>query len=178
MNRFLFIPLIVSALAALCLADEPASVRVSDARIRQLERNQALLEKFVQGGVDLAKAGDRLKRADYCHDLVKSLAAEIKQAAKDHDGDRALELGRHLQDLLERGVAGNLSKESRQIPSGSTYRKSLETVRNQTCQTIDELEEDLKKSASGGTEDIQETLEVIQKGQTTLAEVIFVKNRK
>ncbi len=177
MNRGLFLPLIVSALGALALADEPASAPVNEGRIRQLERNQSLLQELVQGGVSLAKAEDALQRAEYCNDMVKSLAEEIKRAAKDHDGDRALELGKHLQDLLERGVAFNLTKESRQTPGGSTRMKDLKGVRSNATKTMQDLEENLRKAAASDPENMREALEAVQDGRASLANVIQVKGR-
>jgi hypothetical protein len=177
MNRLVFLPLAVTALAALALADEPASTPVTEGRIRQLERNQKLLHKLVQGGVSLAKADDRLQRAQYCNDMVNSLADEIKQAAKDHDGDRALELGQHLHDLLERGVAGNLSKESRQVPGGSARMKDLKKLQNQVTKTIRELETDLQNAAAADPENMQPALEAVQHGQVALSDVIQIKAR-
>jgi hypothetical protein len=178
MNRILVVPLVVIALAALALADQPSSAPVKEARIRQLERNQDLLEKLVQGGVDLAKAEDRLKRVRCCNEMLKSLADEIKQAAKEHDSDRALELGKHLHDLLERGVAGNLTRESRQIPGGSARMEDLRLVRAKATKIIAPLEEELQKTASGDADDMKDALEVVQKGQAALAGAILVKSHK
>jgi hypothetical protein len=176
MNRYRILPLVVCALTALALADGPSSVPVSDARIRQLERNQDLLEALVNGGVSLARAEDRLKRVQCCNNIVQSLADEIKRAAKDRDSDRAVELGKHLHDLLERGVAGNLTKESQQIPGGSARMKDLRLVRAKATKIIAPLEENLLLAAAGDDPDhMQEALQAVQEGQAALADAIQVK---
>src|SRR6266852_5006271 len=98
----------VVSLAALASADELSSAPPGPERILQAQRNQKLVEKLVAGGLNLARTESRLDRAKYCNELAQNLADEIKQAADDHDGDRAVELVRHLQDLLRNGVSANL----------------------------------------------------------------------
>jgi hypothetical protein len=156
-------------LATLASADEPRSTTAGPERILQAHRNQKLVEKLVDGSLNLARAADRLKRAEYCNDLAKSLAEEIKQAADDHDGDRAIELGRHLQDLLKNGVAANLNKERSQFPQGSTRETALIRVRDRSEQITAPLMNDLPEVMKDNPTDLNELLRAIQGARASFA---------
>ncbi len=169
MKRYFALSLLMVSLAALALADEPSVAPPGPARILQAQRNQKLVDKLVDGGLDLARAADRVERAKCCNELARSLAEEIKQAADDHDGDRAVELGRHLQALLKNGVAANLLKERTIVPQGSARESELRQVRDDstgiTAPLLTNLPETMKENPTA----LAEVLQAVQEAQASFA---------
>jgi hypothetical protein len=169
MKRYFALSLLMMSLAALALADEPSVASPGPARILQAQRNQKLVEKLVSGGLDLARAADRLDRAKCCNELAKSLAEEIKQAADDHDGERAVELGRHLQALLKNGVAANLVKERSHVPQGSARESELRQVRDDSTGITAPLLSDLPETMKENPTALAEVLQAVQEAQASFA---------
>jgi hypothetical protein len=170
MKRYLALCLMLVSLAALASADE---LKPPDAdRILLTQRDQSLVQKLVAGGLRLAKEEDHLRRAQYCNDLAKNLADEIRQAADDHDGDRAVELGRHLQEMLQTGVAANLDRERAQIPPGSSREPELGAVRQQTESFISLLLEDLAQGMKDNPAAWQELQHAIQEAQAAVVQPV------
>ncbi len=160
MKRNVSLALLMIGLAALATAGETSSP--GPERILQAQRNQKLVDKLVDGGLKLAREDDRVKRAEYCNNLAKNLVEEIRQAADDHDGDRVVELGRHLQALLKNGVAGNLSKERSQVPSGSAREKDLESVKGKSEEITGRLMTDLAEVMKDSPGPLKQLLDLIQ----------------
>jgi len=167
MKRYFALSLLMVSLAALALADEPSVASPGPARILQAQRNQKLVDKLVDGGIDLARAADRVERAKCCNELARSLAEEIKQAADDHDGDRAIELGRHLQDLLKNGVAANLNKERSQFPQGSARETDCTRIRDDSDRITAPLITDLAEAMKDNPVALNQVLEVIQEAKAS-----------
>lgn len=169
MKRYLSLSSLLVGLAALASADEPSAPPADLGRVWQVQRNQGLVQDLIEGGVHLANAEDHLQRARYCNDLATSLAEEIRQAADDHDGDRAIELGRHLQDVLQNGVAANLNKERAQVPHGSTRETEMNSVRiesgNITNHLLKELDQILKDNPAA----LKEVLQAVGEAQNAVA---------
>jgi hypothetical protein len=117
--------------------------------------------------LNLARAADRLDRAKYCNDLARSLAEEIKQAADDHDGDRAIELGRHLQDLLKNGVAANLNKEHSQFPQGSARETDWTRIRDESDRITAPLITDLAEAMKDNPVALNQVLDAIQEANAS-----------
>src|SRR5262249_55784977 len=109
MNRWWVLPILCAALAAGVWAEDVPEAPSAAAQAKLFQRNRVLLQTLVQGGLELAKQEDPVKRAGCCNDLAKQLANEIRLAAQSRDAYRAAELGDHLYALLHDGVAGNLS---------------------------------------------------------------------
>ena len=167
MKRNVSLSLLMIGFAALATAQVPQSSSPGPERILQAQRNQKLVEKLVAGGLNLARAADRLDRAKYCNDLARSLAEEIKQAADDHDGDRAIELGRHLQDLLKNGVAANLNKERSQFPQGSARETDWTRIRDESDRITAPLITDLAEAMKDNPVALNQVLEVIQEAKAS-----------
>jgi hypothetical protein len=169
MKRYFALSLLMVSLAALALADEPPVASPGPARILQAQRNQKLVDKLVDGGLDLARAADRVERAKCCNELARSLAEEIKQAADDHDGDRAVELGRHLQALLKNGVAANLLKERTIVPQGSARESVLRQVSDDSTGITAPLLSDLPETMKENPTALAEVLQAVQEAQASFA---------
>src|SRR5439155_9001787 len=169
MKRYLSLLLLMVCLAALASADEPSAAPADLSRVWQVQRNQALVQELVEGGLNLARTEDHLQRARYCNELATNLADEIRQAADDHDGDRAIELGRHLQDVLQNGVAANLNKERAQVPHGSTRETEMNSVRIQTGDITDHLLKELDQILKDNPAALEQVLQAIQEAQAAVA---------
>jgi hypothetical protein len=167
MKRYFALSLLIVTLAALASAEERPAAPPGPERILLAQRNQKLVDKLVIGGLDLARAEDRLARAKCCNELAKSLAEEIKQAADDHDSDRAVELGRHLQALLKNGVAANLSRERTIIPQGSARESELRQVSDDSTGITGPLLNDLPETMKENPAALSEVLQVIREAQAS-----------
>jgi hypothetical protein len=167
MKRYLSLSLLLVGLAALASADEPGNDPPDLTRVWQAQRNQALVQKLVAGGLSLAKADNPLERARQCNELATGLANEIRQAADDHDGERAIELGRHLQDVLQNGVAANLDKE-RGVPMGSTRQTEINAVRDRSGDVTTALVKDLDRILKDNPAALKQVLHAIQEAQAAV----------
>jgi hypothetical protein len=169
MKRYLSLSLLMVGLAALASADEPSVATADLGRVWQVQRNQGLVQDLIEGGLHLAKAEDHLQRARYCNELATSLADELRQAADDHDGDRAIELGRHLQDVLQNGVAANLNKERAQVPHGSTRETEMNSVRIESGNITDHLLKELDQILKDNPAALKEVLQAVEEAQAAVA---------
>jgi hypothetical protein len=97
------------------------------------------------------------------------LADEIKQAADDHDADRAIELGRHLQELLKNGVAVNLTKERRLVLKGSAREKALNYVKDVSEKITEPLMTDLPQVMKDHPAALEEVMHLIKDAQSPFA---------
>jgi hypothetical protein len=70
------------------------------------------LATLVTNGLKLAQADDPLSRADYCSDIADQLVETILNASHEGNKEQTAQLGKHLGDVMERGVAGNLARVS------------------------------------------------------------------
>jgi hypothetical protein len=127
--------------ARLAVAD--AATPAEPRRIKQLQRNRKLIQTLVEGGLRLAGIDDTLDRADSCKQLAKGLASEIRDAAQHREGDRALEMGQHLRDLLQQGVAGNIRSVRPTVHHGSLAEKHLYDVQDWVSGITGSLEKEL-----------------------------------
>src|SRR5205809_8121485 len=109
MKRLWLLPIAAIFLTTLAWADDPSPAPSDAERAQMFQRDRALIQVLVRGGLRLAAEEDPLGRADSCADLAEQLASEIRQAAESRQGDRAATLGDHLRALLNDGVDVNLS---------------------------------------------------------------------
>ena len=143
MTRKLSLLLVFLALAALAHADLPRTADPEDA-LAQFRRNQPLIEALVDSGLRLMDEDDPLARADACTQLARQFAAEVEDAFGRRDTARAAEVGRHLSDLLEHGVAENLRAARKLIPQGSTAEVRLRDVTRQALELLEPLRASLR----------------------------------
>jgi hypothetical protein len=136
------------------LDDQAATVTVAVAapadgpqRLQQLSRNRALIQTLVEGGLNLAKEEDSLTRAEKCSTVAQGLASEIHQAVATREGDRAAEMGQHLNTLLKSGVARKLRAVRQETPPESLANKQMENVRDWVTKLTRDLETELAAAA-------------------------------
>ncbi|MFL5245157.1 MAG: hypothetical protein ACJ8FY_23895 [Gemmataceae bacterium] len=148
MSRFFLTSVVFVFLAALASADSPLWPTAAE-QAHHLERNADLIEKLVDGGLDLAQQKSALDRAKSCGTLAARLSDEIQKAAADRDSARTLELSQHLRLVLQRGIAANLSTARREIHPGSAEEAKLFEGTSQASQLIHDLEQQLKRALAG-----------------------------
>ena len=148
MSRFFLTTLVFVFLAALVSADSPLWPTAAE-QARHLERNSDLIEKLVDGGLDLADQKSALDRAKACGTIATRLSDEIQRSAGDKDSARTLELSQHLRLVLQRGIAANLTTARREIHPGSAEEAKLFEGSTQAAQLIRTLEMQLKQALAG-----------------------------
>lgn len=166
MKRLWLLVVVIGPPAAFAWAEGPPSAATGGGRLLQLQRNHALIQTLVDGGLRLAKEEDPLQRASCCKGLAESLAGEIQQAAVDREGPRALELGEHLQAMLERGVAGNLSRERGRFPVGSAREKQLHQVGDRMIEILKPLEGELQGATEADRDTMRRAIKAVRAGRT------------
>src|SRR5262249_34197336 len=68
------------------------SAKADATRVQQLRRNRDLIGKLVKLAVQLAAEPQLFKRVELCSSLADQLVSEIRTAASDQDGGRAVEM--------------------------------------------------------------------------------------
>ena len=137
MTRRLLLTLFFAALAVSThAAHSPPN---PDDEAARFHRNLTLIEALVDSSLKQLNAEDPLPRAEACVEAASRFLLEVQAAVEAGDTARTAELGRHLQDMLERGVAANLRAARQQIPSGSAEEPRLRQVGRQAatvCETF------------------------------------------
>src|SRR5262249_26791861 len=153
-------------------ADDPDSQTVDAQRAHQFQRNHELIEKLVDGGLQLAAEEDPIRRAEHCNGLVAFLANEVQQAAVNTESTRIVEMGDHLDALLKHGVAGNLSKGRVQTPIGSARERELNRVRERLMTLIQPLEDQLQLAADADHANIARLLKALREGRAAVEDAL------
>lgn len=143
-------------------------------QVRRLHRNRGLIHELVAGGLRLASESDPLKRAGYCNGMAISLADEIDKAARNLEGPRALELGRHYQAMLKRGVAMNLSTAGQRHQPGSAGEKQMLLLGSQVVRIAQPLQNQLERASldRDAHEDMQNALQSVFEGRTEVEKAL------
>jgi hypothetical protein len=172
MSRFFLSSLVFILLAALVSADSPFWPSSAE-QARYLELNSDLIEKLVDGGLDLADQNSALDRAKACGAIATRLANAIDKAADDKDTFRAAELSQHLRLVLQKGIAANLSAARREIHPGSADEKKLFESSDQAAELIKVLDKQLKEASVREESHILERpLQPARKGCESVEKVI------
>jgi hypothetical protein len=137
-------------------------------RARQWQRDQELVRELVDTGLTLAREEDALRRAAACKQLANVFSREIRRAAADRDGARVADLGRHLQAVLETGVAANLRSARGTISSGSPRERMFLEFGRQ----VRRLEAQLDGAPNTRPEDIAPALKAVRKGRAEVERAI------
>ncbi len=178
MKRFLLVAVNVALVGTLAWADLADAPPDPGEQARHLHRNRGLVKALVDGSLQLAGEQDPLRRADACNEVVAQFADALGQAADDRDGDRAAELGLHLRDLLEQGVAGNLTVASKNFPLDSpTGNQELLKVGKRVAEVSDPLELRLRRAAEAQPE-FQRALRSVLDGRVGVENILKKRGLK
>lgn len=127
MTRRLFLTLFFVALAV-STHTAHSQTPIQDAEAARFHRNLALIEALVESSLKQLNTEEPLARAEACVEAARPFLLEVQAAVEQRDPARTAELGRHLQDMLERGVVANLRAARQQIPRGSAEEPRLRQV--------------------------------------------------
>jgi hypothetical protein len=164
--------------AGMLRADEPLPPGASD-ELRRFIRNKPLFSALVNGSVLLAKEKDVFKRAQLCTVVADCFVKEIQDAASKRDGPRAVELGQHLHDMLQRGVAANLDTVVNNTPAGSARDADFVKLSEDVAKAIVPLEEQLQSAGDAQTREyLQQTLRVVRDGRSEVAKALHGRGGK
>lgn len=164
-------PFVLSA-ASVLRADEPIPPSASE-DLRRFRRNHPLLRALVNGSVELAKASDQFKRAQLCTSVARCFAEEIQSAASHREGPRTAELGQQLSDILQRGVAANLSSAVNSTPVGSARDVEFQKLNRDMDDVMGPLEEQLETAGDvEPTEYVQRALQAVRSGRSEVAKAL------
>lgn len=140
-------------------------------RIQQLKRNRNLIVDLVDGGLQLSREDEPIKRANSCQNLARRLANEIRQAVNRRESARAAEMGQHLRDLLTGGIAQNVNIVRPKVQVGSMLERDMKQVGDWVTSVTSALEDQLA-SASPADADLRFTLDAIHGGRTEVEKAI------
>jgi hypothetical protein len=159
-RRFLTTILISAALATLVGAQNSTKPSLAE-QVKMIQRNRELYRIAVHNGLNQTTQVDPLERARVSTDLAKEFGEEMRKAAASHDSARVMELGRHLNRVVDQGVAANLSQARKNIKAGSALEKALLDRRDQAIEDLKSLEESIRQNL--GPDDSKE-VETVLKG--------------
>jgi hypothetical protein len=96
------------------------------------KKNRAVIENLVDQTLESAHTpSDYVKRANSYYPVLFKFNTEIAEAGRAHDTARVEELTRHLEVLLDRGLAPTLVKAREQVENGTgneEYRQVKENL--------------------------------------------------
>ncbi|WP_020468922.1 hypothetical protein [Zavarzinella formosa] len=117
-------------------------------RAQLYKQNRVVIERLVEKTVTSARTpNDHLKRADGYYKLLFQFNTEITQAIDRKDQARVNELTRHLQTLLDQGLAPTLEDARRQV-EGGTGAAEFPVVKDQLLSQLDSLLNTLSEDAT------------------------------
>jgi hypothetical protein len=159
-RRFITTILISAALATLVGAQNSTKPSLAE-QVKMIQRNRELYKIAVHNGLNQTTQIDPLERARVSFELAKDFGDEMRKAAASHDAARVVELGQHLNRVVDQGVAGNLSLARKNIRAGSESEKILLDRRDQAIEDLKSLEDSIRQNL--GTDDSKE-IEAVLKG--------------
>jgi hypothetical protein len=168
-RRFVTTILISAALATLVGAQgQPAKPSLAE-QVKMTQRNRELYKIAVHNGLNQSNQSAPLERARISSDLAKDFGEEMRKAAAGHDAARVVELGQHLNRVVDQGVAANLSQARKTIPAGSEAEKALFDRRDKAIEDLKALEESIRQNlGSDDSKDVETVLRGIREGQKKL----------
>jgi hypothetical protein len=149
-----------------------AGEETPEERAQQLQRDQALIQALVDGGLQLAAEDDPLCRADYCNKIADNLAREIKQAIQKKDATRATQLSEQMQLLLVHGVAGNLGLARESMGADSPRVPELEKVGADVIGFAKTIEDEIGEHPAPVKDKMLPTLQAVAKGKTEVEKIL------
>jgi len=129
---------LMAGLAAWVGGQTPAALK-PERRAQLYKQNRAVIERLVEKTVTSARTpNDHLKRADSYYKLLFQFNTEITQAREAKNQARVDELTRHLQTLLDHGLAPTLEDARKQV-EGGTGADEFPVVKDQLLSQLDSL---------------------------------------
>jgi hypothetical protein len=147
-------------------------------RTQQLQRDRALIEVLVRGGLDLAGEDDPLQRAAHCGRIAEVYGKEVKRAVDKKDDLRAALLGQQMQVMLEQGVAGNLTEARQKLATDAAADEQIDNLGKKMAAAAKSIEEQIdnaRLTSGSDAEKWRPMLEAVNKGKTAVDQA--VKNK-
>jgi hypothetical protein len=136
-TRVALLLVVFAALAAWAGAQGPPPPLSAADRAKLFKTNRVLLANLVNDGIDLAKAGNLVERAEGARKTARTLANYMQLAAeKDQDADRVAELAGLMADVVRDGLVPNLEEGRRTFPPESKNGKELAVVQKQLTEDL------------------------------------------
>src|SRR5262249_29477890 len=124
---------------------------------------------------------DALKRAQACNRLAERFAEEMRWATVKKESLRVAALGNHLQELLTRGVAGNLAVARTQVPPDSPRSGELERVGVSVAKVTGAVEAEFERVPADDNRAMEQAVsgarERIQRGRTEVENAVKGKGK-
>ena len=172
MRRFVTTILISAALATLVGAQNSAKPSLAE-QVKMIQRNRELYRIAVHNGLNQTTQVDPLEHARVSFELAKDFGDEMRKAAASHDSARVVELGQHLNRVVDLGVAANLSQARKNIKAGSALEKALLDRRDQTIEDLKSLEESIRQNLGpDDSRDVETVLKGIREGQKKVEKAV------
>ena len=166
MRRFVSTLLIFAALAVVVGAQGPAAKPSLAEQVKMIQRNRELYKLAVHNGLNQSTKVDALERAGISFELAKEFGDEMRKAAVSHDSARVVELGQHLNRVVEQGVVANLSQARKITKAGSESEKALLDRRDKAIEDLKSIEEDIRRNlGSDNSKEVEAVLKGIREGQ-------------
>ena len=164
--------ILVVAVAGFVLADEPAMEDAALDPLVRFRRDQHLIDALVEGGLRLASEDDALARAGTCNGLADQLAHAIKQAAADKNMSHAAALARHLEAMLVRGVAFNVTLAKKADPDNKSRQAALEGFLRDMDRFTAPAEESLRRVPSVALDENDAILRPLHHGRAVVQRAV------
>jgi hypothetical protein len=145
-----------------------------DERVQQLQRDQALIEALVCGGLDLAGEDDPLQRANHCNRIADALGKEVRGAVGNKDDMRAALLGKQMQDMLEQGVASNLNEARAKMVADAATNEQINNLGKKVAASARSIVEQV---GSAEVEKWRPMIEAVNKGKTAVDQAVKSKGK-
>jgi hypothetical protein len=114
-------------------------------------------------GLRLADATDPLRRAELSADAAELLARSVVTLAAAGNSDAAGELGGHLRDMLQSGVAGNLDKM--EAADKNKVRDAVKKLRERTVEVVALLQQNLDHASAADRPGLEQAVKASGHGR-------------
>ena len=131
--------LAIACISMLATAQPTNSVLSADEQLKLLKMNRELLEDLLEQGTRVSEANTPLDRAAECQRSTDRLAREFRTAIERGDGDRACEIGDHVEKIVAEGFVPNLEAARRDSNPGSPDYERVKAMHRQATQSLDAL---------------------------------------
>jgi len=173
-RRFVTTILISAALATIVGAQGSSKPSLAE-QVKMIQRNRELYRIAVHNGLNQTEKVDPLDHARISAELAKDFGDEMRKAAASHDAARVVELGQHLNRVVDQGVAANLSQARKNIKAGSEFEKALFDRRDQAIEDLKSLEENIRQNLGPDSKEVETVLKGLRDGQKNIEKAAEAK---